>query len=141
MRLHNNIERCISRYIATHYQKVVEIGIGAKIEVARLLREAGIEVVTTDLSPVPVAESQVPVVIDDIFEPRLEIYEGADAIYSIRPGPEMVPPMIAIARRVSADLLVYHLGDEIYGDGGEIIDCGVILHRYYAPTRHQNRVD
>jgi hypothetical protein len=30
---------------------------------------------------------------------------------------------------------VYHLGNEIYGTGGELVDCGVILHRYYSPRR------
>jgi len=66
-----------------------------------------------------------------VFSPDEELYRRADLIYAIRPGVEMVPALIALASRTGADLLVYHLGNEIYGDGGEIIDCGVILHRYH----------
>jgi hypothetical protein len=29
---------------------------------------------------------------------------------------------------------VYHLGFEIYKDGGERIDCGVLLHRYFRQS-------
>lgn len=72
------------------------------------------------------------VVTDDVFEPDIRLYEGADLIYAVRPGVEMVPPLIALADRIDSDLLVYHLGCEIYGgDGGEVVDCGpVLLHRY-----------
>ena len=47
----------------------------------------------------------------------------------------MIPPLIALAQQVNCDLLVYHLGFESYGKGGERIDCGVLLHRYH---RYQN---
>jgi hypothetical protein len=43
----------------------------------------------------------------------------------------MVPPLITLAERTGTDLLVYHLGNEVYGTGGELIECGVILHRYH----------
>jgi hypothetical protein len=45
----------------------------------------------------------------------------------------MVPSLIDLARAIGCDLIVYHLGNEIYEDGGEIIDCGPVLHRYYRP--------
>ena len=67
---------------------------------------------------------------DDIFEPDLSLYRGADLLYAIRPAVEMIPPLMAIARAVESDLVVYHLGFEMYGDGGERLDCGIILHRY-----------
>jgi hypothetical protein len=44
----------------------------------------------------------------------------------------MIPPLISLARAAGADLVVYHLGFETYGDGGEKIDCGVVLHRYVS---------
>ena len=61
---------------------------------------------------------------------------GADLVLAIRPGVEMVPPLIALARRCDCDLLVYHLGDEVYLDGGERIPIeGAILHRYHRGGR------
>ena len=88
----------------------------------------------------PVPEN-LSFVTDDIFSPDISRYTGTDVIYAIRPAIEMIPPLMDIARRVNCDLIVYHLGFETWGNGGEKIDCGVVLHRYY---RHQNpskRVD
>lgn len=73
--------------------------------------------------------------VDDIFCPTESLYYGADLIYSIRPGVEMIHPMVELAQRVDADLIVYHLGNELYARGGEIIECGVPLHRYNTGIR------
>ena len=40
----------------------------------------------------------------------------------------------ALARAINCDLLVYHLGFEVYENGGERIDCGVLLHRYVTAS-------
>jgi hypothetical protein len=61
-------------------------------------------------------------------------------MYAIRPAVEMVPALIALARRLDCDLIVYHLGFERYGNGGEIIDCGVILHRYHRDQKPSKSV-
>jgi uncharacterized UPF0146 family protein len=130
------IERTIAEYIASHYRNAVEIGVGSNSIAARLLKNAGVAIRCTDIRPcTPGVE--IPFIRDDIWQPNPAIYRHADLLYAIRPGVEMVPPLIALAGMVNADLLVYHLGFEWYGDGGEIIDCGVILHRYYRqnPSR------
>jgi uncharacterized UPF0146 family protein len=116
-------------YISQHYHCAVEVGVGANMDCVRMMQDAGKEVRCTDIRPV-LAAPGITLRIDDIFEPDLTFYQGADVIYAIRPGVEMVPPLMNLASRIGADLLVYHLGFEMYGDGGEIIDCGVILHRY-----------
>lgn len=126
-----HIEECIASYIAERYRSAVEVGIGKNFRVAERLISAGVEVRCTDLNP-PSNSDSLRVERDDVFEPAERLYEGAELIYSIRPGVEMIPPLIELARRVNADLLVYHLGNEIYKDGGKIIDCGVILHQYHA---------
>jgi hypothetical protein len=128
---YKRIERLIGEYIGRNYRSVVEIGVGENLAAARTIRDAGIPVRCTDIRPVTSGDG-MPVVRDDIFSPEDGLYEGADLLYAIRPGVEMVPPMIALAGRIHADLLVYHLGDEIYGGGGEIVDCGVVLHRYHS---------
>ncbi|HMA04367.1 MAG TPA: UPF0146 family protein [Methanomicrobiales archaeon] len=126
---YKRIERLIGDYIRGNYHCVVEVGVGQNPVSALRIRDAGIPIRCTDIRPMPFPGGP-EVVRDDIFTPDMSLYTGADIIYSIRPGVEMIPPLIALAERVNADLIVYHLGNEIYGDGGEIIDCGVILHRY-----------
>ncbi|MDV4343894.1 hypothetical protein HL657_12095 [Methanoculleus sp. YWC-01] len=127
---YKHIERSIGEYIAGRYRRAVEVGIGNNPEAARLLKAAGILMLCTDIRP-GIRHDGLTVVTDDVFEPDLRLYAGADLIYAVRPGVEMVPPLIALAGRVNSDLLVYHLGCEIYGDGGEVVDCGpVLLHRY-----------
>ncbi|MDH7593350.1 MAG: UPF0146 family protein [Methanomicrobiales archaeon] len=129
MPYHKRIEECIARYIANRYARVVEVGIGRNMDVARRLMEAGVHVRCTDIA-LPEGHSVIELIEDDIFEPREEIYRGAELIYAVRPGVELVPPLIAISSLVDADLIVYHLGNEIFEDGGTIIDCGVTLHLY-----------
>ena len=124
------IETCVGEYIARHYAGAVEVGIGRNTGAASVLHEAGVPVRCTDIKAVPVPE-WLAFRTDDIFSPFLPFYAGAGVIYAIRPAIEMIPPLISLAREVNADLLVYHLGFESYADGGERIECGVVLHRYF----------
>jgi uncharacterized UPF0146 family protein len=128
---YKRIEFLIGTYISRNYRNAVEIGVGNNFDVARLICSGGLTVRCTDIKPVP-GEPCIPIFIDDIFAPVVDLYKGTDLLYAIRPGVEMLPPMIRLARDLNCDLLVYHLGFEVYGDGGELIDCGVILHRYHA---------
>ena len=123
-------EQEIGRYIAGHYRDVAEVGVGNNFEAARVIGEAGVMILCTDIRDRD-APPGIRFVRDDITRPDTNLYRGKDCIYAIRPGEEMMLPLIALASTVGADLLVYHLGFEIYGDGGEIIRVGsVVLHRY-----------
>ena len=135
MNCHKGIEESIYTHLKDYPRntKFVEIGIGSNTLCAEKLAADGFSVRAADIrSGLPIdGSSGIIFRSDDIFEPDLEFYRGADLIYSIRPGIEMVPSLISIAKAVNCDLIVYHLGCEIYGSGGEIIDIGdVILHRY-----------
>ena len=139
MNCHKGIEESIYNYLKDYPKntKFVEIGIGSNTLCAEKLSGDGFSVRAADIREnLPIEESSgITFQSDDIFEPDLEFYKGADLIYSIRPGIEMVPSLIAIAKAVNCELIVYHLGCEIYGTGGEIIDTGnVILHRYNKKT-------
>jgi uncharacterized UPF0146 family protein len=136
---YKHIESLIARYIAARYTNVVEIGVGTNTAVVRSLAGAGLAVRCTDIRPFPPAEG-LTCARDDIFHPSIDLYRGADLLYAIRPGVEMVPPLIDLARRCDADLLVYHLGNEIFESGGELIDCGVVLHRYHRSQKPSKRV-
>jgi uncharacterized UPF0146 family protein len=108
-------------YLSRRYRRVVEVGIGTSTRVARALEERGVAVVATDLNPQP---KGIPVVRDDIWQPRLDLYANAQAIYAVRPPPELVPPMKDLARRLALDLIVKPLAGEpcdggvMSGDGG-----------------------
>ncbi|MBP2144857.1 uncharacterized UPF0146 family protein [Methanofollis sp. W23] len=127
---YKRIEGCIAEYIARNYRDVVEVGIGRNPDVAVRCCQAGLRVRATDIrDPAPVVGVETR--RDDVFSPDLPWYVGADLVYAVRPGVEMVPSLIALAQALGCDLLVYHLGDEVYLDGGERIECGgVRLHRY-----------
>jgi uncharacterized UPF0146 family protein len=137
---YKHIEMCIGRYIGGTYQYAVEVGIGRNTEAAQILSGAKKLLRTTDIKRLPVPED-LPFITDDVFSPDISRYEGADVIYAIRPAIEMIPPLITLARCVNCDLIVYHLGFEVYGNGGEKIDCGVVLHRYFHRQNPSNRVD
>jgi uncharacterized protein len=126
---YKHIEHCVGSYIAAHYQHPVEVGIGNNPDAARQIHDAGILVRAVDIHPC-LLPAGIPFARDDIFAPDVSLYAGADGIYAIRPAEEMIPPLIALAETIDCDLLVYHLGFESYGDGGEIVDCGVPLHYY-----------
>jgi uncharacterized UPF0146 family protein len=127
---YKRIEARIGEHIAAHYQNVVEVGIGRNTDVAAICARAGLRVRATDIREPPVVPG-VEFRRDDVYAPDLPWYTGADLVYAVRPGVEMVPPLIDLARAIGCDLIVYHLGNEIYEDGGEIIDCGPVLHRYF----------
>jgi len=128
---YKRIELYIGEHIARNYRSATEVGIGDNITAAELLLVAGVPVLGTDIR-VPDLPGPVRIERDDIFCPSLALYRNTDVIYSIRPPLELVPPLIALARRVNCDLIIYHLGFECYRDGGKIIDCGVPLHLYHV---------
>jgi uncharacterized UPF0146 family protein len=130
---YKHIETCIGEYIAKHYTDAIEVGIGKNTEAAHILLNAGIRVRCTDVKDREVIGG-LSFTTDDVFSPDISLYKGADVIYAIRPAIEMVPPLLALARTINSDLIVYHLGFECYGNGGEKIDCGVLLHRYYKAS-------
>jgi len=129
MDVYKHIETCVGRYIAGNYLHAVEVGIGRNPDAARIVSGAGKLLCSTDVKQMPVPED-IAFFTDDVFSPDISRYRGADVIYAIRPAIEMIPPMIELAEKVNCDLVVYHLGFESWEDGGEKIDCGVILHRY-----------
>lgn len=92
-------------------ERAVEIGIGRRTDVASALAERGVTVVATDVRPRTVPEP-VEFVIDDIVEPTLSVYKGADVIYALNLPPELHGPALAVARRVGADFRFTTLGGD-----------------------------
>jgi uncharacterized UPF0146 family protein len=130
---YKHIETCIGGYIAKHYADTVEVGIGKNTDAAFIILNGGARFRCTDIKDPGISE-RLCFTIDDIFSPYISLYRGADLIYAIRPAVEMIPPLLVLARTTNCDLIVYHLGFECYGNGGEKIDCGVLLHRYFKAS-------
>ncbi|WP_207591891.1 UPF0146 family protein [Halomontanus rarus] len=93
------------------YDRVVEVGIGRRTDLARALADRGVAVTATDVYPRPVPDG-VRFVEDDIVTPRLEVYEGCDAIYALNLPPELHRPALAVAREVDAEFLFTTLGGD-----------------------------
>ena len=102
----------LADYICTHYSgRVVEVGAGYVSDVALTLSFRGLDVAVTDVQERFLDGLHIEK--DDIFSPRLELYEGACLIYSLRPPLEMQIAIGDLAHRIGADILIRPLGDEV----------------------------
>jgi uncharacterized protein len=100
----------LAEFIRKNYSGlVVEVGAGYVPDVALRLR--GLDVAVTDKEERFLGGLHVEK--DDIFSPRLDLYEGACLIYSLRPPLELQIAMGDLARSVGADVLVRPLEDEV----------------------------
>jgi uncharacterized UPF0146 family protein len=96
-------------YLSCNYEKVVEVGIGCYPKVALALQARGLQVAATDIQPKSVG---LPVEYDDIRSPRLDLYEGAQVIYAVRPPLELLPSLKRLAKNLAVDLIIKPLAGE-----------------------------
>jgi len=104
----------LAEYIRKNYSGcVVEVGAGYVPDVALSLMQGSqaLQVVVTDKEERSLGS--LSVVKDDLFFPRLDLYQGASLLYSIRPPLELQLAMGALARQIGADVLIRPLADEI----------------------------
>lgn len=93
------------------YERVVEVGIGRRTDVAGALADRGVAVTATDIHDRSVP-NDVRFVLDDVVDPNPEIYADADAIYALNLPPELHRPTAAVARTADADFLFTTLGTD-----------------------------
>lgn len=102
----------LAAYIAENYSgRIVEVGVGFCADVAMLLAARGRELLLTDREVRILGGLKVEK--DDIFSPRLELYQGAGLLYSLRPPLEMQIAMGLVAAEIGADVLIRPLMDEV----------------------------
>jgi uncharacterized protein len=102
----------LAEFIGKYYSgRTVEVGAGHEPAVAQLLLARGLDVVLTDRGERLLDGTRVEK--DDIFAPRMELYQGASLLYSIRPPLEMQIAMGDVAAQVGADILIRPLQDEV----------------------------
>ncbi len=90
------------------YQTLVEIGIGSRTDVAAALAtRASVTAVDARTRSVPAAVSFVQ---DDVTDPQLSVYDGANALYALNCPPELQRPLRSLATEIGADGLFTTLG-------------------------------
>ncbi len=93
--------------------KIAEVAVGKFDMISKMLEEKeNITLIRTDISP-----KDSTVIKDDITNPNLEIYEGTDIIYSIRPPSELQPHIVKLAEKVDAQLIIKPLTNEDLNTG------------------------
>ena len=112
----------IAEFISRRYfsaKKIVEIGVGLSpyvaLHLSSKLPEA--EIIVTDIDERVVKwllDLGLKAFVDDVSRPRLNLYESADLIYSIRPPFELIPKMIELSDLVSSDILIAPLSEDAY---------------------------
>ena len=93
------------------FDTAVEVGIGARTAVAAALCDQGVTMTATDVVSRDVPDG-VAFVIDDAFDPDLDIYRDAAVIYALNSPPELHRSIRAIARAVDARFLFTTLGGD-----------------------------
>jgi len=85
--------------------KIIEIAIGKFFGVSNYLLNCSkcddINFIATDISP-----SNKNILFDDIKSPNMDIYRGADLIYSIRPPQELQPFIEDIVAETRSKLII-----------------------------------
>lgn len=92
------------------YETLVEVGIGARTDVAASLADRA-RVIAVDVRECSVPPD-VAFVRDDITAPRSDVYAEGDAIYALNCPPELQRPLWSVARDVDADCLFTTLGGD-----------------------------
>ena len=112
----------IAELIANLYpdaEKIVEIGVGSApwtlLNLRKLLPKTILLAVDVDQDSImKLRELGLNAEIDDILNPRIELYQKSNLIYSIRPPMELINPMSKVAEKVGADILIFPLSEDSY---------------------------
>lgn len=97
--------------LLSEYESVVEVGVGERFDVAERLAATGGDVTVTDVHTRSVPAG-VRFVRDDVTDPALDVYRGADVIYAQRVPPELQRPVLDVAEAVDAACLFTTLGGD-----------------------------
>ncbi|MCL9814668.1 UPF0146 family protein [Natranaeroarchaeum aerophilus] len=93
------------------FDRVVEMGVGRRPDVAAALADCGVAVTATDVTPREVPES-IEFVLDDIADPVPEIYADADALYALNLPPELHTSAASVAREHDTAFIFTTLGGD-----------------------------
>jgi uncharacterized UPF0146 family protein len=97
--------------VFAEFDRLVEVGVGKRTDVAAALAERGCAVTATDVHERAVPSS-VPFVVDDVTDPDLAVYADADAVYALNCPPELHRPLVDVASAVDAACAFTTLGGD-----------------------------
>ncbi|MCD6372417.1 MAG: hypothetical protein J7L37_02540 [Thermococcus sp.] len=106
-------------------KRAIEIGVGFQLSVALKLRELGYDVTVIDWNEKAVENAKkagLKAVRDNVFNPRLEIYRDADVIYSVRPTPEIVRPILKLGRITKNPVYILPLSGDPIPPGTRLVN-------------------
>ncbi|NJE62171.1 UPF0146 family protein [Thermococcus sp. 21S7] len=95
--------------------KIIELGIGFQFKVALRLKDLGYDVLAVDWNPESVKKARdlgINAVRDDLFNPRPELYRSANALYSVRPTPEIVRPILNLGKNLGLPVYILPLAGD-----------------------------
>ncbi|WP_297497494.1 UPF0146 family protein [Thermococcus sp.] len=116
--------------------KIVETGIGFQLKVALRLKELGYEVLAVDWNERAVENARkvgINAVKDDLFRPKLELYRGAKAIYSIRPTPEIIAPILRLGEDLKVPVCILSLSGDPRARGTRLVNFRGLAIYVYNP--------
>ncbi len=119
-------------------RRTIEIGIGFQLSVALRLKELGYEVTVVDWNEEAVENAEregLKAVKDDVFNPRMEIYRGTDVIYSVRPTPEIVEPILHIGRNLKKPVYILPFSGDPVPPGTQLVNYRGLAIYVYKPLR------
>jgi len=93
------------------FDRVVEVGIGRRPDVAAALAERGVDVTATDIVERAVPDS-IAFALDDVTAPDSTVYADADAVYARNCPPELHHPLRAVASDAGAACFFTTLGGD-----------------------------
>ncbi|ASJ08315.1 hypothetical protein A3L11_03345 [Thermococcus siculi] len=105
--------------------RIAELGIGFQFKVALRLKELGYDVLAVDWNPASVERARelgINAVRDDLFAPNLELYRGVKALYSVRPSPEIVKPILELGRKLSVPVYILPLTGDAMPRGMRLVN-------------------
>ena len=89
--------------------KLVEIGVGFNFKVALKLKELGRDIIVVDWNLEAIEKAKelgLKAYVDNIFTHNLALYKDASVIYSIRPTPEIIKPILELGKRVKVPVYI-----------------------------------
>lgn len=109
----NDFAEYIINEVGKDKVKIAEIGVGKFDMIAETLSARdNITLIKTDIMP-----KDSTVIRDDITSPDMELYEGVDLIYSIRPPSELQPYLVRLATEIDSQLIIKPLTNEDLNTG------------------------
>ena len=133
-----NMLEVMAEFISKNFPqgKAVELGIGFQTKVALKLMELGYDVLAVDWNEKAIENARklgINAVKDNLFSPRLELYRDAVVLYSVRPTPEIMRPILELSRRTGVPAVILPLSGDTVPRGFKLTNHGNLAIYVYNP--------